>query len=455
MALKSFFANSRGSVSFYGAMIIMTLVGSGALVADYGRMVVLKSQMQNYADSAVMAGAVFLDQSSSSITNATAAINSLTKQTNIGTGSNTLTLQSITFYDANGVATTTATSAESVGVVVSDKNVQFLFKPVLDLLTRTSGSTEGTVTALANGNPSPIGCELPPLMACDFTETLGSAYDLLSTSNIGKQIKLGPKSGTNAMAPGNFGILDTTDGSQSTQDIAQAMASTEPSGCYGSGIDTAPGSRVDAVRDGINARFDLPAPPQNFPDPARNVINYLKDTDISSNLMGSGSWNYSTYWAAKHPGVTAPTILGSNPSRYQVYLYELGEEFAINGKQTLYPAPESLPAGYTLVSGYTSPGVPVASSNSNSTNNDYDGVPSRNTPVEDPKRRLIPAVILNCVADNIQGNGGPYPASGRYVELFVTETVSSTAGNTIYGEIVGSLTPANSEKIKANVTFNQ
>ena len=339
--------------------------------------------------------------------------------------------------------------------------------PILSLLIGGDAQEVGTVTAYARGSASPQSCSVPPLMLCDLTESFGDDYDILDPANIGRQVKLGSSSGLNSLAPGNFGILDTPSGSQAAQDIAAAMASTDPSGCYGQGIDTAPGARADAIRDGINARFDLPAPPYNFPDPAPNVINYGDDNNISGEYLGSGNWDVSTYWSDKHSPSTYPTDeLGANPSRYQVYLYELGENFAVNGKKTLYPAPDILPDGYTMVEPQNSPGVPSSGNgnsggnngNGNNNNNnthdpDYDGVPEQNPAVSDPRRRIVEAVILNCEADNVQGNGGPYPSDGRYVELFVTKAVGQD--NTIYGEIVRRITWQNSPKIKANVGLDE
>lgn len=465
-----------GAIAIHAAFTTMLLTGAGALTIDYGRMVVLKNQLQNYADSAAAAGSVFLDNTDESIDNATQVIeNAIGKQSGIfnSADSSDISIESITFYSEvspNKVVTTDPLQANFLSIQLAQHEVSFLVAPILDLMTGQSSEDSANLSANAMTSGTITACHVPPLMICDYSETLGSAYDVLSSANIGRQVKLIKESGTNTLAPGNFGVLDTPDGSQASQDISEAMASLEPPGCYGEdGTDTAPGVRAGPVADGINARFDLPSPPQNFGDPAPNVIEYPRDDNMDSDVMGSGAWDYDGYWAAKHPDDDQPVALGNNPSRYQVYLYELGETFAINGKKTLYPLTGALPAGYSTVTPINSPGVPVApcageGANENGNGNGQgngagcdthdpaiDGVAEKNPPVDDPNRRVIEVVVLKCVKDNVKGNGGPYPNYGQFVEVFLTESVDSS--HTIYGEVLRRINARNSKKISTSVKY--
>ena len=457
--LRRFLKNQTGGVTIYAVLTMSLLTGATGFVADYGRMVVLKNQMQNLADSSAMAGAMYLDGSADAINNATAIINgAIQKTTSLSAGDANLTIQSITFYAGNSTTVDPAL-ADSLSVTVVPEDVNFLFFPVTAVVTGQPVATSGTVNANSRAMTSGGACGVPPLMICDFSETMGASADPMSSSNIGKQIKVIKESGINSLAPGNFGILDTAQGSQAAQDIAVAMAAVEPSGCYGSGVGTAPGNKADAIRDGINARFDMPSSPYNFANPAPNVISYGQDTNISSSSLGNASWDFAGYWSANHSGVTAPTsALGTNPTRYQTYLYELGAEFAVNGKETLYPVPDSLPNGYQVVSVNNSPGVPNAEQVCTGHGRNRvcttagDGTPNQ-TPVNDARRRVIQAAVLNCVGDDVHGGNGVYPTHGRYVELFITESVSSD--HTIYAEIVGPATAVNSDKVKANVKILQ
>jgi hypothetical protein len=56
----------------------------------------------------------------------------------------------------------------------------------------------------------------------------------------------------------------------------------------------------------------------------------------------------------------------------------------------------------------------------------------------DPLRRVLKAAVLDCSALGVQG-AGTYSTFGRYVEVFLTEAVSSPPDADIYGELVGPL----------------
>ena len=140
--------------------------------------------------------------------------------------------------------------------------------------------------------------------------------------------------------------------------------------------------------------------------------------------MGDGIWDAAAYWAAEHGGELVPPQL-ANASRYQVYLWELGETFAVSGKRTVYPVPALLPAGFSVIA------APAANIPAN-------GVPT-SVPVVDPKRRLLKAVILDCQAQGVAG-AGTYRTFGRYVEVFVTEPVPAPPDATAYAEIVSAVT---------------
>lgn len=491
--LRHLITQEAGSVAVYSAFVGMMLIGSAALVVDYGRGIVVKQQLQNYADSAAAAGASYLDGSDGARERAMTVVNNtISKQSGISNSGAEFTIVNFAFYSSLSPKTLASSdqNAKYLSVTTASETVDYFFAPVLELMSGEETDDNAVLSASATASGNPLACHVPPLMVCDYSETMGSNYDLRSPLNVGKQIRIGKASGLNRLAPGNFGILDTPSGSQGTQDIAKAMAAIEPEGCYSSdAIDTAPGARVDAIRDGINSRFDKPEPPHHFADPAPNVVNYPRDEKMNANVLGDGEWDVAAYWQANHPGISMPAELPPSPSRYQVYLYELNETFAYNGKKTVYPVDEeSIPAGYTLLEPTNSPGVPngafsmaskgnsnaaksSASSNdckgnskkcddadtgggdSGDTSAAQNGNPVNNTPVDDPRRRVIEVVMLNCNADNVKGNGGPYNSNGKYFEMFVTEYVDKD--HTIYGEIVRGITPGNSNKLHANISLNE
>ncbi len=61
MAVKRMIRDRRGSITVYTALFLAAGISAGTLAIDVGRMTVLRSEMQNRADSAAMAGAVQLD----------------------------------------------------------------------------------------------------------------------------------------------------------------------------------------------------------------------------------------------------------------------------------------------------------------------------------------------------------------------------------------------------------
>lgn len=215
---------------------------------------------------------------------------------------------------------------------------------------------------------------------------------------------------------------------------------------------TATGSKTNKVKDGINTRFDVGAMPE---PPAPNVINYPIDDDLIPSFalnIGSGAWDLAGYWAAKHGGAGTPTALtdGGDASRYQVYLYEIGETFARFGKKTVYPVPGGFAdPDYTTV---TPPGPDLAVDAGNPTLPNFDDVPQDTPASNGPARRLVEVALLQCVADGIIGYG-TYPTNGKYVEMFITQEVKDPPNAAIYAEIVRSLSSFNDPVFHANAAL--
>lgn len=452
--MKQLWKNQAGSLTVYGAMFSLLAVGGGALVVDYSRLTVLQNEMQNAADAAAMAGAFHLDGKDDARERATSvALNALINQSGIpaGAGATQLTVNpaDVRFYSQITPAVVEATSdldAKFIEVGLNPQQVTFAFAPVLALFSpnvATAQSMQGRATA----QTMPYICHAPPLMMCDLAE-LDPSFDPTEDANIGRQVRLKEPAagGGGAWAPGNFGLLALPDGSSGASDIAGALAAEEPADCYKLDVLTATGAKTNKVKDGINARFDI----STFSDPpAPNVINYPLDDDLivdSSAVIGDGAWDIDAYWVAKH-GTTAPAALGG-ASRYQAYLYEMGETFARDNKKTSYPIPAGgPPAGFTTV---TPPAADIPVDAANPTLPDYDGVP-QNTPASNGHaRRLIQVALLQCVADGINGHG-TYPTHGRYVEMFITQEVRDPPDAAIYAEIVRSLSPINEPQFHANV----
>jgi hypothetical protein len=270
-------------------------------------------------------------------------------------------------------------------------------------------------------------------MACNPAESGSADDDILDPDNAGRQLltKKGPGGGS--LAPGNFGLLCPPTGNCGASNVGNALAN-DPGSCYSSTVTTSPGVQTNQARNGINARMD--AGNKNPKNPAQNVIDYARDSDMSgSTIIGNGDWDPVSYWTANHSGEFEPTDL-VNYTRYQVYLYELGEIFYRNANKTIYPTDNiTLPGGYSTVTPAAA-SIPAA------------GVPT-STPSSDIKRRVMKVAVLNCTALGVQGSGD-YPTFGRYVEVFLTEEVATSQANT-YAELVGPLLQQFSDDIHVNV----
>lgn len=432
--------DTRGSVAIYVAAVGAVVIGIGALGIDVGRMAVLRSQIQNAADAAAMSAAGELNGLGMARARATdVATDAILNTTGLTNGVSEFVVQSTEFLSEivpTAVPATSDANANFVRVSLEPRDIDLLFRPVLDLLTGGSASPTATLAATATAGGAPVMCHIPPVMVCNLDEDFGSSYDLLDPSNIGRQLVMKEGPGGGASAPGNYGTLCTPDGDCGANAIGDALANPEPQMCYTDVLLTAPGVKTQKTRDGMNARMDTGK--HNPKNPARNIMSYPRDSNMvdesAGEPLGNGSWDPRKYWTDTHSTAFPPAL--KDATRYQVYLYELGETYARNGAHTLYPLPEGIPAGYTTVSSFGKQ-VPPA------------GEP-KSKPYPDPRRRLVTAAVLSCQSQDVKGSG-EYRAYGRYIELLLTEVVAAPPNASIYGEIVGRVTADSHEDMYGNV----
>jgi hypothetical protein len=459
--MKKLFGNEDGSIVAYVAIFAAMALASGALAIDFGRLGVLRTQMQNHADAAALSGAVQLDMRDGARARATeVATDAAESWSAIPATDFELQIAEVNFYSEIEPAYVTATTdltARFIEVVLEPRTANLFFEPLTRMF---GGEGDGltTLEARAVAKPSAFICEAPPMMACDLAEE-DPSQDFALPQNIGKQLKLkAPQAGGGPWRPGNFGLLSLPDGSAGADDIEDALAAVEPEDCYTLDVQTAEGSKTNKVKRGINARFDLPGGPPTAPAP--DVIGYPRDDEFAADpdaKMGSGNWHPENYWPDKHNGAPLPPAL-AGASRYQVYLYELGLEFARNGWQTVYPITGSVPAGFTVV---TPPGAnipqtlnPMGDDDGDGLKNkddpDHDGMPSQPPAGNGYERRILKVAVLRCIADDIRGLG-IYPTHGNFIDVFVTEPVENPSTAGIYAEIVRPLSQTYEPDFYANV----
>lgn len=450
--MRGWIGDESAGVAVYSAFLAALAVGAGALAVDIGRLAVLRTQMQDAADAAALTGAVQLDGRDGARERARdAATNALGNRSALAASAPGLAVSEVTFLsalDPSPVAATGDADSAFIEVSLAVRPVGFLLAPVLDAVAGASARSSANVGGVATARPDPFICHAPPLMVCDFAE-VAAELDLRRPENAGRQVRLKePQSAGSPLAPGNFGLLALPDGSIGASDIEVALAAVEPADCYALDVTTAPGSKTNKVKDGVNARFDKPGNP--WPYPAPNVINYPRDAELiadSTVNIGSGTWDLAGYWLAKHGGVPPIDLAGA--TRYQTYLYEQGLSYARSGRQTIYPIEGDLPSGYEVV---TPPAasVPVAADPANADDPDYDGVPGRAVAANGARRRLVQVAQLECLAEAVHGRG-TFPTDGNYLEMFITEEVRDPPEAAIYAEVVRPLAPANYAEFHANV----
>jgi hypothetical protein len=158
---------------------------------------------------------------------------------------------------------------------------------------------------------------------------------------------------------------------------------------------------------------------------SKQLVRLPRDTNIQSDgnngtvRFGNATWSASTYWAANHPGVSYPSgSLGSTPTRYAVYRYEIDNALIPNKS-----------------GGSGENGGPICSSQ---------------TPINTPNRdrRTLIMSVVNCKASGLHGSQSNVPVVA-YVKMFVTEPMGLDASggtssgnvNNIYGEVEGVIKP--------------
>lgn len=430
-----------GATVIYVAFAGSLAMAGGVLALDFGRVVVLKSQMQNAADAAALSAATQLDGTNGAINRAERlARDAISNQSALADAGGAFTISSIEFYreiDPSPVTTTSDADAIFVKVALTPQRITIIMQPFVDLISTGADATASMVDleAEATSGLSPIICEAPPFMACNPAEQNGASQDILDPNNAGRQLLTKEGNGGGGLAPGNFGLLCPPTGNCGASAVSDALAD-DPGQCYSTLVTTSPGTQTQQARNGINARMD--AGTKNPKYPAQNVKSYPRDTNMhGGRILGNGNWNPSSYWSTEHPTETAPANVASY-TRYQMYLFELGERFYRDGNKTIYPtAGIAAPAGYATV-------VPPARSLPTG------GTPT-STPSTDLKRRVMKVAVLNCNDLNVRGSGN-YPTYGRYIEVFLTEEVSAPSSKAnVYGEIIGPLNSDISDGYHVNV----
>jgi len=486
-ALVSFLRNQSGSILIYTGAFMAIGVGGAALSIDVGRIVLLRTQMQNRADAGALAGAAQLDAFPGAIERARLVIaDSMTAYTTAAADQGELAVWYSEFYEAaadkisRGPVTTDDGKARFAEVVMERRTLSFFYGPALNLLTGNGANSQTFLDARAVGMSDPFICKMQPLMICNpFDDGIEATVDpdIRDPAYAGYGLRIKQSGQTGAWQPGNFGLLDlpadVAYGAGGANAVQAALEAEDPLGCYAiATLDTAPGNKTQKVRDGVNVRWYGP----NVAPNAMNYANQYRDSNMTpivdpteSVSWGNGIWDVAGYWAAFHSDAMPLPPELANATRYQIYLFEQGVTFWTKQKGTklALTAAELAGGGWKEISipviQAKYPGVYDALSanptgglvvNAATPDDNYvDGVPLATEAVssQGQARRLVKIAVADCLTHNFQGNAS-IPAEGSYVEIFLTEEATGpNDGAVIYGEVVRGLEPRSSFEFHGNV----
>jgi Flp pilus assembly protein TadG len=444
-------------VAFLSVVLFAVLM----LVFDVGRLAVVRSQAQNTADAAAIAGAVHLTGQVGARANAEAVARGAADQISdiqTASGGSEIQIDDVAFYsDEDRTPATGDGDARFVEVSVVPRPVKLLLEPVVALLTGAASDPVTDIGATAMAGTATGICDPPALLICNPGDN-GDLNDITRADAAGKMMLL--RQAGQAPVAGDYGLLCPPPylncGAPVIEDF---LASDGTDKCSTTVISTKTGVNFNKVNSGINHRFE--DGPLNYPM-APIITDYPRDKTFESealDMLGDGDWGPAEYWADNYPVgpdgsppelpstlVALDAAAVGHVTRFQVYLYELGLDFASNPMtgETIYPAPALTSAlssqGFAMVYAVAPPIVP----------DDYVGDSG-----VDALRRIMPAAIVQCEKLGIKGNFNINTYDMEIADVFVTEAVGPPPANNspIVVEIVRmrSTTTYDSDSIIANV----
>ncbi len=300
--------HQQGAILVLTLFFVVILLGFSALVLDFGRLYLLRTQMQNAADSAALAAAYELDGKLGARDRAIKAATQLLSHKGPFSSSDekellahlnkyyitnpdntTESSSTFVFYSWIGSEYDSATPPCGAGGLTDDGKclanddedsqyvrirldpllttdetddfgIDFYFAPTLSLFSGSDPITQGTtlVTAVAGNSDSAL-CDMPPLMIC---EAAGWFID----ENRGKQILLKTQGPGSTWLPGDFAFLEPVQCNESGTDcsavanlnkaLASQLAQERDIGCSPSWVVPLPGDR-QVTAYAVNTRLGL------------------------------------------------------------------------------------------------------------------------------------------------------------------------------------------------------
>lgn len=339
----------HGAILALMAILIIVLIGIGALALDLGRLFVQRTELQNAADAAALAAAAELDGGSDAKDRAKAAARQLlsSDQYNRGiyfgqfTPDDDLPDDAFKFYSTisadpaprklpeDGTASSEEARFVEVTIDLTEKEegeklgeepgemVPLYFLPVLGLLPGVDADMEAGTRAVALAGVENVPCYEPSMFMC-----VADKNDLQIDVGEGLRIRVHGGKASDWTA-GNFGFLLPSTSKSGAPDLQHFLGNAGNEECLsGAEYVARTGQIAQKSKQGVNTRFDVyegGVTPAKYP-PAPNIINYGyrdktdpatnyrdlglgTDPDADSYRIGSGDWNRDGYWATYHSNI--------------------------------------------------------------------------------------------------------------------------------------------------------
>ncbi|MDQ2921960.1 MAG: Tad domain-containing protein [Acidobacteriota bacterium] len=284
----------RGSILATSALGMLSVLLAVGLGVDISRFYLVKTELQNAADAAALAGVSALNSSGAGITEAT---NRAVQEMN----NYDFNHQSVSFPRSNVLFAKNLDGpyVSEASAKADPKDVRFVqvttpasAVPVSFAVSVLGSSKNLTATATA-------GFSVPINVLCNWLPAfvLDDKANPISPGNL-YTFRLPPG---NHISPGNYQLLSPT--GPGGNDVRTGMANgVTQCAKPGDSIPTKPGVTAGPVRQGINTRFDIYQGPV---DPAISP----PDTNVAPNLDYSQYRNGTTIETPSHPGVAGRRIV--------------------------------------------------------------------------------------------------------------------------------------------------
>lgn len=286
----------RGSILAISALGMLAMLLAVGLGIDISRFYLAKTELQNAADAAALAGVSALNSSGAGISEATTRAVQVMNSFNFNNQAVAFPRANILFAKNLGGPYISEASAQG-----SPNDIRFVqvttpasAVPVSFAVSVLGSSKNLTATATA-------GYSVPINVFCNWLPVSVIDYDVPMVPGETYTIRSGPG---NSVSPGNYQILAVA--GRGGKDVRVGLASgvdlcAEAGATYD--VDTKPGVTSGPVRQGINTRFD------EYQTSQVNPLDMPPDTNVKENITYAQYRNGSPLQAPSHTGVPGRRIV--------------------------------------------------------------------------------------------------------------------------------------------------